>query len=207
MHFYSYFLVALVFVVGVLIPDPMQAGVYTFSDAATGVIHLTNKPADPRYASMTRTGYIPDSADLSRSKPMERRVNLDRYHALVEKAAREHQVDRALLSAVIMVESGFDPIAVSSRGAVGLMKLMPATAQLYGISDPYDPAQNIQAGAKYLRYLMKKFNNDMSLVLAAYNAGEATIQRYGNRLPPYQETILYVPKVMDAYRRYQQGTQ
>ncbi len=204
MHFYSY-LVALVFVVGVLIPDPMQAGVYTFSDAATGVVHLTNKPTDPRYAKMTRLSYMADS--VAPDKPVERRVDLDRYHALVEKAAREHQVDRALLSAVIMVESGFDPNAVSSRGAIGLMQLMPATAQRYGITDLYDPAQNIQAGAKYLRYLMKKFNNDISLTLAAYNAGEATIQRYGNRLPPYQETILYVPKVMDAYRRYQQDTQ
>lgn len=206
MHFYSYLIAALFFVIGVLIPDPMQAaGVYTFTDAATGVIHLTNKPAEPRYVKMTRLSYVADSA--APNKPVERRMKLDRYHALVEKAAREHQLDRALLSAVIMVESGFDPNAVSRRGAVGLMQLMPATAQRYGITDPYDPAQNIQAGAKYLRYLMKKFNNDISLTLAAYNAGEATIQRYGNRLPPYQETIMYVPKVMDAYRRYQQGTQ
>lgn len=176
-----------------------QAGIYTFSDAQ-GVVHFTNKPSDPRYAKMTRVGFLAESI---RYNPAEQRINVTRYLPLVEKAAREHQVDRALLSAVITVESGFDPNAVSSKGAVGLMQLMPATARRYGITNLYDPAQNIQGGAKYLRYLMRKFNNDLSLTLAAYNAGEETVQRYGNRLPPYQETRLYVPKVMDAYRQYQ----
>ena len=201
MRFYSY-LFALVFLVGVSVSEPAQAGIYTFTDAK-GIVHFTNKPAEPRYAKMTRVGYLSESI---RYNPAEQRINADRYQPLVEKAAREHQVDRALLSAVITVESGFDPNAVSSKGAVGLMQLMPETARRYGITNLYDPAQNIQGGAKYLRYLMRKFNNDLSLTLAAYNAGEETIQRYGNRLPPYQETILYVPKVMDVYRRYQRST-
>jgi len=201
MRFNSYLFVSAVLAAASLFTSA-QAGIYTFSDAQ-GIVHFTNKPSDPRYAKMTRVGFLAESMRYNRA---EQRINVDRYLPLVEKAAREHQVDRALLSAVITVESGFDPNAVSSKGAVGLMQLMPATARRYGITNLYDPAQNIQGGAKYLRYLMQKFNNDLSLTLAAYNAGEETIQRYGNRLPPYQETILYVPKVMDVYRRYQRST-
>lgn len=201
MRFNSYLFVLAV-LTAASISTSVQAGIYTFSDAQ-GIVHFTNKPSDPRYAKMTRVGFL---AESMRYNPAEQRINVTRYLPLVEQAAREHQIDRALLSAVITVESGFDPNAVSSKGAVGLMQLMPATARRYGITNLYDPAQNIQGGAKYLRYLMRKFNNDLSLTLAAYNAGEETVQRYGNRLPPYQETLLYVPKVMDAYRQYQRVT-
>lgn len=172
-----------------------HAGIYTFTDAR-GVMHFTNKPADARYAAMTRVAYLPESASVTPP------VNPERYRPLVEKAAREHKVDEFLLRAIISVESGYDARAVSHKGAVGLMQVMPETARRYGITDVYDPAQNIQAGTRYLRYLLKKFNNDLSLTLAAYNAGENAIQRYGNRIPPYRETLDYVPKVMTLYQRY-----
>lgn len=118
------------------------------------------------------------------------------------KAAHEQNVDRALLQAVVAAESGYDPHAVSSAGAVGLMQLMPETARRYGVNDRYDPADNIEAGARYLHDLMRRFNDNLSLVLAAYNAGENAVAQYGNQIPPYRETRLYVPRVMSLYRRY-----
>lgn len=177
-----------------------HAGIYTFTDA-NGVIHFTNRPSDPRYAGMTRVSYLPDPV----RSPAAPAVDPNRYTPLVRKTAREVQIDEALLRAVIAVESGFDARAVSSRGAVGLMQLMPETARRYGVTNLYDPAQNIRGGARYLRDLMGKFNNDLSLALAAYNAGEDAIVQYGNRIPPFRETRLYVPKVLDAYRRYKPG--
>jgi len=193
--FYRYFTV-LVVILGV--SEVAHAGIYTFTDA-NGVIHFTNKPADPRYAGMVRVSYLPDPA---RTPPPARAVDPNRYIPLVKKTARELQIDEALLRAVIAVESGYDARAVSSRGAVGLMQLMPETARRYGVTNLYDPAQNIQGGARYLRDLMGKFNNDLSLALAAYNAGEDAIVQYGNRIPPYRETLMYVPKVLATYRRY-----
>jgi soluble lytic murein transglycosylase-like protein len=171
-----------------------HAGIFTFTDA-NGIIHFTNRPSDPRYAGMTRVSYLPDPARAPAVDP-------NRYTPLVRKAAREVQIDEALLRAVIAVESGYDASAVSSRGAVGLMQLMPETARRYGVTNLYDPAQNIRGGARYLRDLIGKFNNDLSLALAAYNAGEDAIVQYGNRIPPYRETLMYVPKVLDTYRRY-----
>lgn len=185
------------FVSGVLLAGPAQAGIYAFSDA-NGIMHFTNVPSTPRYADMKRVAYLPESAT-----PKARPVSPKRFNPLVEQAAREHQIDQALLRAVIAVESGYDPNAVSRKGAVGLMQLMPQTARRYGVKNIYDPAQNIQGGARYLRDLMGKFNNDLPLVLAAYNAGEDAIAQHGNRIPPYRETRSYVPRVMDFYRQYQ----
>ena len=192
----SRLLIAVVLATGALFLEPAEAGIYTFTDA-NGVMHFTNVPSAPRYAEMTRVAYMPEPA-VPRTRPDPNRFNL-----LVEKAAREHQVDQALLHAVITVESDYDPRVVSRRGAVGLMQLMPQTARRYGVQNLYDPAQNIQGGARYLRDLMGKFNNDLPLVLAAYNAGEEAIIQYGNRIPPYRETRSYVPRVLDFYRLYQ----
>lgn len=193
-HFYRCF-TALVILLGV--SEAALAGVYTFTDA-NGIIHFTNRPADPRYNGMARVAYLPDPVRPA-TVPL---ADPNRYIPLVKKTARELQIDEALLRAVIAVESGFDARAVSSRGAVGLMQLMPETARRYGVTNLYDPAQNIRGGARYLRDLMGKFNNDLSLALAAYNAGEDAIVQHGNRIPPYRETLMYVPKVLDTYRRY-----
>lgn len=189
--------IARVFIFSASIVVPAQAGIYSFSDAS-GVIHFTNKPSTPRYADMKRVSYMPESS-VRRTRP----VNPERFNPLIEQAAREHQIDQGLLHAVITVESGYDPHAVSRRGAVGLMQLMPQTARRYGVRNMYDPAQNIQGGARYLRELMGKFNNDLSLTLAAYNAGEDAVAQYGNRIPPFRETRSYVPRVLDQYRLYQ----
>src|SRR6185295_10750786 len=105
-----------------------------------------------------------------------------------------------LVHAVIRAESGYNTNAVSSKGAIGLMQLIPATAQRYGVQDSYDPTQNIQGGTRYLRDLMKMFNGNLELAIAGYNAGENAVIRAGNRVPPYPETLAYVPKVLGFYR-------
>ncbi|WP_197702707.1 lytic transglycosylase domain-containing protein [Sulfuricaulis limicola] len=199
---HSRHLIALLLVSGAFFVEPALAGIYTFTDAS-GVMHFTNVPSTPRYADMKRVAYMPEPVSTTRRA---RLVDPGRFNPLVEQAAREHQIDQALLRAVIAVESGYDPNAVSRKGAVGLMQLMPQTARRYGVRNMYDPAQNIQGGARYLRDLMGKFNNDLPLVLAAYNAGEEAIAQYGNRIPPYRETRSYVPRVLDFYRQYQRGS-
>ncbi|BAU50046.1 hypothetical protein SVA_3510 [Sulfurifustis variabilis] len=124
----------------------------------------------------------------------------ERYRALVEQAAREYTLDSALLHAVIATESAYDPRAVSPKGAVGLMQLMPETARRYGVSDAFDPGENVRAGARYLRDLLARFDNDVALSLAAYNAGERAVIDRGYRIPPYKETLRYVPAVLARYR-------
>ena len=196
-------LTASVFTLALLVTDTALATVYTFTDAS-GITHFTNVPSDPRYAGVARASFRAltyKSVKTSSGYP----TASDRYAPLVKKAAREHSLDQALLQAMIAAESGFDPYAVSPKGAVGLMQLMPETARRYGVHNLYDPAENIQGGAKYLRDLMRKFNNDLSLTLAAYNAGEDAIIQYGHRIPPYRETLQYVPRVLTLYRQYQRN--
>lgn len=118
---------------------------------------------------------------------------------LLERAAAESGVDRALLQAVVQQESAFNPLAVSPAGAVGLMQLMPTTARRFGVRDRFDPAQNLRGGAAYLAWLMDHFGHDLDLVLAAYNAGEGSVRRHGNRVPPYAETQNYVRSVRERY--------
>lgn len=125
-----------------------------------------------------------------------------RYTRYVQEAARANNVEPALIHAVIAAESGYDSFARSSKGAVGLMQLMPETARRYRVANRLDPAQNIHGGAQYLRDLLRMFDNDLRLALAAYNAGEQAVVRYGNRIPPYRETVEYVPRVMAYYRKY-----
>jgi hypothetical protein len=127
------------------------------------------------------------------------------FAPMVDEAARATDVDSALLMAVIDVESGGNPQAVSPKGATGLMQLMPATGKRHGVSNLLDPRQNIAAGARYLHQLMQQFG-DLQLVLAAYNAGEGAVQKYGGQVPPYAETMSYVPKVMGRYMHYRNIT-
>lgn len=115
------------------------------------------------------------------------------------RAADTYKIDAELIHAVIAVESGYDPKAVSPKGARGLMQLMPDTARRYGLKDLRRPDCNIRVGAAYLRDLLVQFGDDVRLALAAYNAGENAVVRYGNRIPPYRETIQYVPKVVNLY--------
>jgi soluble lytic murein transglycosylase-like protein len=120
--------------------------------------------------------------------------------ALVDDVAKQHGLDPLLLHAVVRAESGYNRQAVSPKGASGLMQLMPDTARRFGVTDLFDPRENLKAGARYLSWLLKLFDGDIELALAGYNAGEQAVIRAGYRIPPYNETIHYVPKVLSYYR-------
>ena len=125
-----------------------------------------------------------------------------RYAPYIAAASRATRVDGDLIEAIIAVESAFNPLALSRTGALGLMQLMPATAERFGVTDRLDPAQNILGGARYLNFLLAKFNNNLKLTVAAYNAGEGNVVKHRNRIPPFKETTKYVPKVLAYYKQY-----
>jgi soluble lytic murein transglycosylase-like protein len=129
-------------------------------------------------------------------------TDTSRYNRHIKHAARQTKVSAALIRAVIVAESSFNPYALSSTGAVGLMQLMPDTAARYGVKNRMDPSQNILGGARYLSDLLRLFNNNMQLAIAAYNAGEGAVLKYGRKIPPYPETVAYVPKVLKYYKHY-----
>jgi soluble lytic murein transglycosylase-like protein len=171
--------------------------IYAFVDA-DGVKHYTDVPDNSRYKlliispqEMTESGQHYDERLLARAT---------QYDSIIETAAVSAAVEANLLRAVIVVESGFNSHAVSKRGAVGLMQLMPATATRFGVSNPYDPRQNVHAGARYLKFLIDRFGQDVRLALAAYNAGEDAVERNGGQIPPFAETQAYVPRVLRIYR-------
>lgn len=185
---------------------PARADIYAYRDE-NGVLNYTNiRPNDDRYK--VRVAYKDKRAahanvvrynDGGSNSP----VNLSaRLSAIVDQAADQYAVDKALVQAVIHAESAFNARAVSAKGAVGLMQLMPETAQHYGVRDLFDPKQNIIAGVRYLRDLLDAFGNDQRLALAAYNAGENSVLRYGG-VPPFPETVNYIDRVLKlqiAYR-------
>ena len=119
------------------------------------------------------------------------------YDSLIRQHASRQGIRPDLVRAVIQVESAFNPQAVSPKGAMGLMQLMPATAKQLGVVDPFNPAENIRAGVTYLRQLLDKYNDNEQLALAAYNAGPGAVDKYGSKVPPYKETRQYVQKIAD----------
>ncbi len=181
-----------------LIATPCPAaGIYGYT-SADGTIHLSDVPDDPRFelllAEHEGRGPLQGRAPLAmKARP---------YHADIATAARQHGMDAALLHAVISVESAYRVEAVSPKGARGLMQVMPATARRFGVaeSELHRPEPNIRAGAGYLAMLLRMFDNDLRLALAAYNAGEQAVMRNGMRVPPYAETQQYVPRVLTLYQ-------
>ncbi len=123
-----------------------------------------------------------------------------KYNDIIVKAARHHDVDAALVSAVIKAESDYNPKTVSHKGARGLMQLMPATAKRFGVHNSFDPEQNIYAGTKYLRWLLDKFEDNADLAVAGYNAGEGNIRKY-NGVPPFRETVNYINRIARHIRK------
>lgn len=189
----------LVLVLGAAAPV-CRADIYAFTDSG-GTTHFSNVPDDSRYKLIVRAPVeapagIP--ADARRAAAwLARSVQFD---AAISRAADAANVRPELVRAVIVVESGFNPRAISRRGAIGLMQLMPSTARRYGAFNAFDPEQNILAGAHYLADLITRYGVDkLDLVLAAYNAGENAVARYGGRVPPFKETRAYVPNVLKMY--------
>jgi soluble lytic murein transglycosylase-like protein len=123
------------------------------------------------------------------------------FQKLIRDAAARYKLDPTLIHSVISIESNFDPKAVSRKNARGLMQLMPRTAELMGVKDSFDPAQNIDGGSHYLSDLLKKYGNDLTLALAAYNAGPDSVDKYGRRVPPYLETMKYVQRIAKTYAK------
>jgi soluble lytic murein transglycosylase len=175
-----------------------NGGLYKYVDSR-GVVHFTNVQWDRRY---TRLRELPKlSFDRAGRlgvalRPRDARM----YDPLVERVGRETGVPPALVKAVIHAESAFDPRAISHKGAMGLMQLMPATARHLGVAEPFAEDQNVAGGTRYLRTLRERFGN-WTMALAAYNAGPEAVSRFGG-IPPYRETQTYVRRVLTYYRQY-----
>ncbi len=182
---------------------PDSGTIYAYADD-TGAVSLSNVPTSRRYKPLV-TDPLPGAAAATSDERSAPRGTFarTRFDDMIDQTAKTYGLESALLHAVISVESGYDPAALSPKGAAGLMQLMPVTAKRYGVADAMDPAQNVQGGARYLRDLEKQFHSDLSLVLAAYHAGETAVARYDNRIPPFRDTADYVPRVLANYRKYQ----
>lgn len=163
-----------------------------------GVAHFTGKPSSRGYELFDRT-----PKELTRSGDRcdpGLPARAAQYDAIIEAAAKSAGVEPNLLRAVIVVESSFNSRAVSKSGAVGLMQLMPATATRFGVFNRYDPLQNVRGGALYLGFLIKRFRQNVHLALAAFNAGENAVDRSLGQIPPFMETLEYIPKVLKIYQ-------
>src|SRR5580704_3907841 len=171
--------------------------IYTYVDA-NGMRHYTDVPDNNRYRLLVLSPH--DRTESGDRYDAMLLAKAGRYDSIIENAAQSASVEPNLLRAVIVVESGFNSRAVSKRGAVGLMQLMPATASRYGVSNPFDARQNVHAGARYLKFLIDRFGHDVRLALAAYNAGEDAVERNGGQIPPFSETMAYVPRVLKIYK-------
>lgn len=166
-----------------------------------GTIRFTSKPPPPGAKVQVFTSRGPTSTVPVRRRGRIDQLILNRFSDLVRAAASEYGISKALIKAVIHVESGFNPQAVSPKGAQGLMQLMPATAKFLEVKDPFSPRDNIFGGARFLSYLLQRYQGNVRLALAAYNAGEDDVERYRG-VPPFPETQAYVSKVMALERRY-----
>jgi soluble lytic murein transglycosylase-like protein len=187
------------------IPTPIQADIYRFQDEK-GVVHFSNVPSNSNFQlflkeyEKTRPSSPFKGVPKTFSSKSSNLNNLPLLAPHIDEASQQYGIDPKLIQAVIHVESNFDPQAVSSKGAQGLMQLMPQTAKDLQVSDAFSPKENIVGGTRYLRYLLDMYNQDLSLALAAYNAGPEKVNLYRG-IPPYQETRTYVQKVTQIYNQ------
>ena len=202
-----------------------RAAVWGYIDDQ-GKAHIATEKLDDRYQLFFKGPTAAELAAKSKAadtkasdafvqspifRRLERHPNIKRYEPLIARYAQQHSVDAALVKAIVAVESGYEPSAVSNKGALGLMQVIPDTAARYGVADDakrtleqklLDPAINISVGTRYLRDLLALFADDVTLALAAYNAGEGAVARYDNQVPPYPETQEYVKLVSQFYALY-----
>ena len=182
-------------VIGVtlFVTSPAQADIYLYVDSQ-GVMHFTNTPTSGKYKV-----YMSDKA-----KYQDALFNIKSYDDVISEAAARTGISSSLLKAVIYVESYFNPKAVSKKGALGLMQIMPQNLDALNIKDPFDPWENIMGGAYYFKTMLDRFSGQVDLALAAYNAGPTVVEKY-NDIPPYPETQRYVKKVLRAFRIYRKS--
>ena len=170
-----------------------HADIFKYVDEE-GVLHLTNVPSNPKakYTLVMREKRILLHYD----------IDVNKFDEYISNSSNKHNIDPALIRAVIKAESNFNHRAVSPVGAQGLMQLMPATASQLQVDDAFHPEQNIEGGVRYLSYLLKHYRGNITLALAAYNAGEGAVAKYHNQVPPYRETKNYVKRVLSFYNSF-----
>jgi soluble lytic murein transglycosylase-like protein len=190
---------AILFVV--LMSGSVMADIYRYEDEE-GIVHFTDAPTDKRFKIFMR--------DLRKDKELRTKlkyassVNPTEFEQLIKNCSEKYGVNPSLVKAVIHAESGYNPNAVSSKGASGLMQLMPSTAKSLKVVDRFNPKDNVEGGVKYLRFLLDTFRGDVSLAVAAYNAGLSKVAKYGG-IPPYNETRVYVSRVLSYMKSYQES--
>ncbi|APR76589.1 Lytic transglycosylase, catalytic precursor [Minicystis rosea] len=183
-----------------VIPGQASADIFSYTDDE-GVVHFSNRSNDGRFKLYLKAPHQRRSGIAAVMPSDASPERFTRYDEWIRQAAILYQIPEELVRAVIMVESNYDPRAVSPTGAQGLMQLMPETATRMQVRDGFDPRENIFGGTRYLRVLANMFNGDLELTIAGYNAGEGAVVRYAG-IPPYEETQQYVIRVLSYYRRY-----
>ena len=192
---------SVVFIFALLTPCNAKADIYRYVDE-DDIVHFTDAPTDKRFKVFMR--------DLKKDKELRTKlkyassVNPAEFEQLITTCSSKYGVNPSLVKAVIHAESGYNPNAVSSKGASGLMQLMPATAKSLKVADRFNPKDNVEGGVKYLRFLLDTFRGDVSLAVAAYNAGLSKVAKYGG-IPPYNETRTYVNRVLAYMKSYQES--
>lgn len=178
---------------------PAHCDIYRYEDNE-GIVHFTDAPTDKRFVIFMR--------DLKKDRQLRTKfrcfnnANSAEYEPIIKACSEKYGVNSSLIKAVIHAESGYNPKAVSNKGASGLMQLMPGTARSLKVSNSFDPKDNVEGGVKYLRFLLDTFHGDVSLALAAYNAGLSKVAKHGG-IPPYAETRTYVNRVLSYMQSYQ----
>lgn len=184
-----------------MVPRSSKADIYRYVDE-DGIVHFTDAPTDKRFKVFMR--------DLKKDKELRTKLkysasaNSAEFEQLIKTCSEKYGVNPNLVKAVIHAESGYNPNAVSSKGASGLMQLMPGTAKSLKVADRFNPKDNVEGGVKYLRFLLDTFRGDISLAVAAYNAGLNKVAKYGG-IPPYNETRTYVNRVLAYMKTYQEN--
>jgi soluble lytic murein transglycosylase-like protein len=188
--------------------QPVNAQIAKVSDDGGRQFFVNAEPPasnKPKFSFKSASGsratiYLPAESSFTGHNRPELSINRDGAEKLVKEAAERHKIDPALVRAVIETESNWNAGAISHKGALGLMQLVPTTAQRFGVSDAFSPQQNVDAGVRYLKSLLERYNGNLDLALAAYNAGEGAVDR-AHGVPTFRETRSYVQKVQDAYFR------
>lgn len=191
----------LLLLVQLFVPCSVKADIYRYVDEE-GIVHFTDAPTDTRFKVFMRD--LKKDKELRTKLKIASTVNPAEFEQLIKNCSQKYGVNINLVKAVIQAESGYNPNAVSKKGASGLMQLMPGTAKSLKVADRFNPKDNVEGGVKYLRFLLDTFRGDVSLAVAAYNAGLNKVAKYGG-IPPYNETRNYVNRVLSYMKSYQES--